>query len=73
MGQFSFETGRLQFIGGGLEEKYVNGNTIETHKCIIDELEEEIGIKLNEKDCTPLYLSSGSIFNKFSIVSHVSV
>lgn len=54
MGQFSFETGRLQFIGGGLEEKYVNGNTIETHKCIIDELEEEIGIKLNEKDCTPL-------------------
>lgn len=73
MGQFSFEPGRLQFIGGGLEEKYVNGKTIETLKCVLDELEEEIAIKIEEKDCKPLYLSYGQIFNKFSIVYHVSV
>jgi len=77
MGEFSFEPGRFQFIGGGLEEKYIHGRRIDFQQCMKDELREELGLDLSDapyaKEFKPFFLSIGKIRKKISLVFYLSL
>lgn len=71
-GEFSFDTGRLQFIGGGLDERYVKENSLDYFSCIKNEITEELGICFNPDIhyLKPLFISFEKNAKKISIVFH---
>ncbi len=47
----SFDSGRYQFIGGGLELCFINNGEINFTECIRNELIEELGIDIKNPEC----------------------
>ncbi len=69
-GQLSFDPGRFQFIGGGLDENYITEKSIDYSACMKDEIEEELGIHFNPDIhyLMPIFVSAGKTKEKISIV-----
>jgi hypothetical protein len=72
MGELSFDPGRYQYIGGGIDKSHISGSSINLEKCIREELSEEIGIERNSvSTLEPIFLSMGLEKRKVSVIFHL--
>ena len=77
MGTNSFEPGRYQYIGGGLDMTHISGTGIDCRSCLANELKEELGIDPDDPYQTssirPLFFSFGREKYKLSAIYHVKL
>ncbi len=72
MGKETFAPGKLQLVGGGIDEECLKGRKVDLRGCIEKEIKEELGLQIEKvsvcRKFGPRYLVSGGAHGFMSIV-----
>lgn len=73
MGKQNFRAGKIQCVGGGLDEKDLFGKKIDPYHNIIKEIEEEIGLRIKRENLRFCFLENNEKEKKVALVFLVKV